>query len=254
MGSGRILVVDDDPDIRDMLKEVLDEEGWETSTAAGGREAIAAVEIGLVDLLMLDLMMPGVNGFEVLETIRKFSTIPIIIITALTSDADKARCLKLGADDYIAKAFDLDDLRFRVRAAFARRARKETQAFQFDYGDGYLAMDFDARRVTAGGVEVRLEAKEYDLLHALVTNAGKALTREQLLTGVWGSEYRNDQHILDKYISSLRGKIERDPRNPQYIVTVPRVGYRFQTASMQAPQIPRESSDQSAAPTIDYQI
>ena len=247
MGAGRILVVDDDPGIRDMLKEVLDEEGYDVSTAEGGREAIDAVEAGLADLLMLDLKMPGMSGFGVLEAIRKFSDIPIIIVSGLDSVEDKDRCLELGADDYIVKGLeltDLDDLRLRVKAAFARRSRQKAPALLHDYTDGYLAIDFEAG----------LEPKECDLLHELVINAGKALAREDLLTGVRGPEYRNDHHILDKCISSLRGRIERDPRNPGYIVTIYRVGYRFQTRSMQAPDTFCPSVPPSATPFSDYQI
>jgi len=223
----RILIVDDEPTIVKFLQANLEANGFETLVAMDGAEALQTIERELPDLLILDIMMPQMDGFEVCHRLREWSQIPIIMLSALGDVSDKVKCLDLGADDYITKPFSLDELMARVRSVFRRAQTVDTIPTQPSFTSGELQINFAGRQVTVAGSEVRLTPTEYSLLQELVLNAGKVLTHTHLLNRVWGPMYEEEREYLRVFIGRLRAKLELDPTNPRYIITVPGVGYQF---------------------------
>jgi DNA-binding response OmpR family regulator len=239
----RILVVDDDAGMREMVCDLLSEEGYNVCHASNGSEALQFVEEALsvppespsidtdstLSLVILDMVMPGLDGLEVCRRIREFSDIPILALSGLKLSSDyKAKCLDLGADDYLTKPFNSSEFRARVKALLRRQNKMSIPVTRFQSEDGYLTIDFDAHRVSVNGKEVIMPSKEFDILKELAVNTVKVITGEQLLREVWGPEYVSDTNLLYVSISNIRAKIEPDPKRPRYIITVSRVGYRFQ--------------------------
>jgi len=227
MRRSRILVVDDDPAIIKVVQANLKADGYDTFTALDGAEAIDVIERELPDLVILDIMLPKMDGFEVLRQLREWSQIPIIMLSARGDAEDKVKCLDLGADDYLGKPFSLNELLARVRAVFRRTEAAGKIPSQTSVAIGELDINFAQRRVTVGGKEMILTPTEYSLLKELVLNKGKVLTHMQLLSRVWGPEYRDERQYLHVFVRRLRAKLEPDPASPSYIVTVPGVGYQF---------------------------
>ena len=225
----RILVVDDELSIIKFLRANLEAKGYEVLAAMDGAEALHTFEMELPDLVILDIMMPKMDGFEVCHRLREWSQIPIIMLSARGDESDKVKCLDLGADDYITKPFGASELIARVKAVMRRTEAAATIPTQPSFTSGDLEISFAQRQVTVAGKEVRLTPTEYTLLQEFVLNAGKVLTHIYLLNKVWGSEYREDTQYLHVFIRRLRAKLEPDPTNPMYIMTVPGVGYQFKS-------------------------
>jgi two-component system KDP operon response regulator KdpE len=226
MRRPRILIVDDDPSIVKFVCDNLKAEKYDTLTSMNGAKALQVIERELLDLVILDIMLPGTDGFEVCRKIREWSQIPIIMLSALGNEEDKIKCLDVGADDYITKPFGIHELMARVRAVL-RRAQKITPPTQPPFICGDLEVDFVNRRVTIVGNEVKLTPTEFSLLRELVLNAGKVLTHAYLLNKVWGPEYRSEREYLHVFIRRLRKELEQNPDNPKHILTIPKVGYQF---------------------------
>lgn len=222
-----ILVVDDEPRIAEAVCMNLEVEGFQISTASNGYEALVKLTKEIPDLVILDVMMPEMDGFETLRKIREVSNIPVIMLTVLGQEVDKVRGLDLGADDYITKPFSPVELVSRVKAAL-RRAEMPTYAPKTEIQvDENLSIDFGQRKVTVRGKDIHLRPTEYRLLYQLVSNAGHILTHETLLRRVWGHEYQDEDHYVWLYVTYLRQKIELDPKHPQYIIGERGIGYRF---------------------------
>ncbi|MBI2170890.1 MAG: response regulator transcription factor [Chloroflexi bacterium] len=224
----RILVVDDEPETVKYVSANLRARGFDVVTAHDGTEGLKQAEEQVVDLILLDLNMPGPDGFEVCRRIRDSSEVPIIILSARGREQDKVKALDLGADDYMTKPFGVDELMARVRAAL-RRARTEGGGAMPPLEVEGLRIDFSARRVTLNGGELKLTPTEYSLLALLARNAGKVLTHRALLNAVWGPEYGQESEYLWAYIRRLRKKLEPNENQPQFIITEPGVGYRFRS-------------------------
>jgi two-component system KDP operon response regulator KdpE len=222
-----ILVVDDEPRMVRFVQMNLELEGYQVSTAANGIEAIDKVREQIPDLVILDIMMPEMDGYETLEHIRHISNVPVIMLTVKAEEEDKVRGLELGADDYVTKPFSPRELMSRVKAALRRAEMPAPVQKTLTVIDEDLAVDFARRVVLVRGEPVRLRPTEYRLLYHLVNNAGWVMTHETLLSKVWGYEYRDDTQLLRLYITYLRQKIEPDPSNPKYIFNERGVGYRF---------------------------
>lgn len=220
-----ILIVDDEPRYLRLMEANLITEGYHVYKATNGQEAVDITAEKHPDLVLLDVMMPILSGFEACQRIREFSNVPIIIVTARGSESDRVRGLDLGADDYIVKPFSATELMARVRAVL-RRAQSSGSAFQqSSFTHGNLRIDFARAEVFKDEKIVYLSATEYRLLLQFAQNIGTVLTSEQLLTDVWGNEYHEDKEILWVSISRLRQKLEVDPKNPQHIVTRSGLGY-----------------------------
>ena len=224
--SPSVLVVDDEPKILDIIRLTLEREGFEVFEAEDGYQAMEKAREVIPDLVLLDVMMPGMDGFEVLKEIRSVSNVPVIILTVKGTEADKVRGLELGADDYITKPFGHRELVSRIKAVL-RRVEGAPAGKGRIVVDEDLAVDFDKREVLVRGERVRLRPTEYRLLHHFMHSSGKLLTHEGLLSRVWGREYRDDTQLLRLYITYLRQKIERDPSHPKYIINERGLGYRF---------------------------
>jgi two-component system KDP operon response regulator KdpE len=221
-----VLVVDDDPPIRRFLKAGLENDGYELVEAATGRDGIAQAATRSPDLVLLDLGLPDVDGFEVVRRIREWSRVPIIVLSARGQEGDKIRALDSGADDYVTKPFSMGELNARIRVALRHGARGgEGDSGVIETGE--LQLDLARRRVTVAGGEVRLTPIEYRLLATLARHVGRVLTHEHLLREVWGPGYTSQHHYLRVYMAQLRHKIERDPARPKLLITEPGVGYRL---------------------------
>ncbi len=223
----RILVVDDEKRMVRFIRLNLEHDGFEVIEAYNGREALERVREDLPDLVLLDVMMPEMDGFEVLRLLREFSEIPVIMLTARSTEEDIVRGLELGADDYITKPFSPRVLVSRVRAVLRRFEIVRGSMHGVIEVDDRLKIDFDRREVWVEGKLVKLRPTEYRLLYHLVQNAGWVMSYEQLLRKVWGYEYGAEHHYVRLYINYLRKKLEKDPSNPRYILTERGVGYRF---------------------------
>jgi two-component system KDP operon response regulator KdpE len=221
-----ILVVDDEREIVRALRRSLSAHGYTVLTASSGEEALAVIAQHRPDLLLLDLLLPGMSGLEVCRRIREQSNVPIIVLSVKDAEHDKIEALDLGADDYVAKPFGIEEVLARVRVALRRLAQAPTGT-EPRFQSGPLAVDFAQRRVLLHGWEVSLTPTEYDLLKAFITNRGKILTRQMLLQAVWGDKTHARTHSLHVYVAQLRQKIEPVPERPQLILTIPGVGYRF---------------------------
>jgi len=223
----KILAVDDEQRMVRFIQLNLEQDGFEVVTAYNGKEALEQVRTQLPDLILLDIMMPDINGFEVLKKIREVNNVPVIMLTAKGVEDDRIQGLELGADDYITKPFSPRELVSRIRAVLRRtKSFKEDQVDQIEVDDR-LTIDFSRREVWVEGKKVDLRPTEYRLLYHLVQNAGWVNTHEQLLSKVWGFEYQDEPHYVRLYVNYLRKKLEEDPSNPKYILTERGVGYRF---------------------------
>lgn len=223
-----ILVADDDPQLLRLITRNLQLEGYEILAASDGQQALEAVETRAPELVLLDVMMPRLDGFTVAERVREFSSVPIIIVTARGQDQDKIRGLDAGADDYLTKPFSVDELLARVRAVLRRSrlsAADSGQTARAKMTIGELSVDFVQHVVTMQGIEVTLTPIEYRLLSYLMQNAGRVVTHDLLLEYVWGSEYAGESHLLQVNMNRLRRKIEPDVAHPHYIQTKVGVGY-----------------------------
>ncbi len=221
----RVLLVDDEDRILNFLRAKLTATGYEVLTAGNARAGLEEVKARHPDLMVLDLVMPGMDGFEALRELRSFSGIPVIILSARGSDTDKIRGLMTGADDYLAKPFNPDELIARIEA-MRRRLEPETgRTMPEPVTLGDKTVDFERRQVCAGHQEIKLTRIEWLLLNELARNAGRLMLYDDLLTRVWGPEYRNDVQLLRTWINRLRKKLEEDPHQPKLIRTVPKTGY-----------------------------
>jgi two-component system KDP operon response regulator KdpE len=222
-----ILVVDDDLLVVKYLRANLSLDGYSVLTALDGNEALHVVEKELPDLIILDIRMPGIDGFEVCQRIREWSQVPILILSVLTDENDKVKCLDAGADDYLEKPFGINELSARIRALLRRSAMIEQTPQHTIFSQDDLKVNFAQRKVSVGNHEITLTHTEYCLLTELVLNSGKVLTHTYLLEKIWGPEYNMENQYLHVYIRRLRRKIENDPSDPHFIITIPGVGYQF---------------------------
>jgi two-component system response regulator RegX3 len=223
----RVLVVEDEESFSDALSYMLRREGFEVSIAGTGPDALSEFDRSGADLVLLDLMLPGLSGTEVCRSLRARSNVPVIMLTARDSEIDKVVGLELGADDYVTKPFSSRELVARIRAVLRRRTEPEELAPAV-LESGPVRMDVDRHVVSVGGDAVPMPLKEFDLLELLLRNAGRVLTRGQLIDRVWGADYVGDTKTLDVHVKRLRAKIEPDPSNPRYLVTVRGLGYKFE--------------------------
>ena len=249
----RILLAEDEVALRDFVSRNLRARGFEVLEASNGLEAIALWEREDPHLLILDIMMPRMDGLEVCRRVRELSAVPIIVLTALDAESDKVAALDLGADDYLTKPFGVEELLARVRAAL-RRTQWEVM---LPTGDtkrfGELEIDLAGHIVRLRGEEVRLSPTEFSLLGLLVSNVGKVLTHRVLLQSIWGPEYGGEAEYLRVYINRLRQKLEPDPANPRYLLTEPGVGYRFVAPETRGTRKlpPQERSSNDEGPHAD---
>jgi DNA-binding response OmpR family regulator len=220
--------VDDEPRMIGFIRMNLELEGYQVFEAHNGIDALEVIRTQLPDLVLLDVMMPELDGFETLRMLREFSNIPVIMLTAKGEEDDKVYGLELGADDYVTKPFGSRELSSRVRAVLRRAEMPSASPDQAVLRiDDRLSVDFNRREVIVAGEHIKLRPTEYRLLYHLIENAGWTVPHEQLLAKVWGYEYRDETHYVRLYVNYLREKIEEDPSNPRYILTERGVGYRF---------------------------
>lgn len=224
----RVLVVEDEESFSDALSFMLRREGYEVGVAADGASALDEFDRHGADLVLLDLMLPGISGTEVCRTLRQRSAVPIIMVTAKDGEVDKVVGLELGADDYVTKPFSSRELVARIRAVLRRRGEPE-EMLPSILEAGPVRIDVDRHVVGVRGETIAMPLKEFDLLELLVRNAGRVLTRGQIIDRVWGSDYVGDTKTLDVHVKRLRAKIEEDPRNPTLILTVRGLGYKFES-------------------------
>ncbi len=223
----KILVADDEERMVRFIRLNLEHDGFRVVDAFNGKQALERLRDETPDLVLLDVMMPDLDGFEVLRMIREISNVPVIMLTARGDEDDRVRGLELGADDYITKPFSPREMVSRVKAVLRRTEAAGGTMHGLIEVDDRLKIDFDRREIWLEGKLVKLRPTEYRLLYHLVQNAGWVLTHDQLLTRVWGYEYRDEPHYVRLYINYLRQKLEKDPANPQYILTERGIGYRF---------------------------
>jgi len=232
----RILVVDDEERMVRFIRMNLEHDGFEVSEAFNGKQAIQKIREVTPDLILLDVMMPDIDGFEVLETVREVSQVPVIMLTAKGEEDDRVRGLELGADDYVTKPFSPRELVSRVKAVLRRTEGATGSMHGLIEVDERLKIDFDRREIWLEGKLVKLRPTEYRMLYHLVQNAGWVVTHDQLLTKVWGYEYRDEPHYVRLYINYLRQKLEANPSEPKYILTERGVGYRFVDFRRESPE------------------
>ena len=224
----RVLVVEDEESISDPLSYLLRQEGFEVAVAETGPDALVEFDRSGADIVLLDLMLPGLSGTEVCRALRARSSVPVIMLTARDSEIDKVVGLELGADDYVTKPFSARELVARVRAVLRRRGSEPEEAAPAALEAGPVRMDVERHVVTVDGRSVQLPLKEFELLEMLLRNAGRVLTRGQLIDRVWGADYVGDTKTLDVHVKRLRAKIEPDPAVPQHLVTVRGLGYKLE--------------------------
>ena len=226
--ANKVLVVDDEKLIVKGIKFSLEQEGMEVDTAYDGNEAYEKAMAGDYDMILLDVMLPGMNGLEVCQMIRETKDVPIIMLTAKGDDMDKILGLEYGADDYVTKPFNILEVKARIKAVIRRRKNRREEPVQTTtVTSGDMMIELDSRRVFIAGKEVNLTAKEFDLLELLITNPNKVFNRENLLDIVWGTDYPGDVRTVDVHVRRLREKIEEDPKEPKYVNTKWGVGYYF---------------------------
>jgi two-component system response regulator RegX3 len=224
----RLLVIEDEPSISEPLAYMLDKEGFEVAVAATGPAGVEEFERSGADLVLLDMMLPGLPGTDVCKALRQSSNVPIIMLTARDSEVDKVVGLELGADDYVTKPFSHRELLARIRAVLRRRSEPE-EPMSSALEVGPVRMDVDRHRVTVSGEPVQLPLKEFELLELLLRNAGRVLTRQQLIDRVWGPDYVGDTKTLDVHVKRLRAKVEPEPKSPKHLLTVRGLGYKFES-------------------------
>ena len=237
MISATILAVDDEPQIRRVLRATLSAQGYTILEAKSGEEALDTIRHERVDLVLLDVNLPGISGLETCREIRSASDVPIIMLTVHNAEQDKVQALDAGADDYVVKPFGSEELMARIRAALRRSSTAE-ELPPFEAPD--LKIDFSKRLVTVHGNNIRLTPKEFELLRHLVANQGKAIPHRRLLQAVWGPDYGEETEYLRVFINQLRKKVEPDPSHPRYILTEPWLGYRFERPQEPAKKTRRE--------------
>ncbi|MDN5716576.1 MAG: response regulator transcription factor [Janibacter sp.] len=223
----RILVVEDEVSFSDPLSYLLDKEGYDVAVAETGPDAITAFDADGADLVLLDLMLPGLSGIDVCRAIRQRSNVPVIMLTAKDGEIDKVVGLEIGADDYVTKPYSSRELLARIKAVL-RRNNEPEELLPATIEGGPVRMDVDRHVVSVSGTQVSLPLKEFELLEMLLRNVGRVLTRVQLIDRVWGSDYVGDTKTLDVHVKRLRAKIEPDPAKPVHIVTVRGLGYKFE--------------------------
>ncbi|MHB0928766.1 MAG: winged helix-turn-helix domain-containing protein [Candidatus Nanopelagicales bacterium] len=224
----RILMIEDEQSFSDAVTFMLEKEGFDVRVESTGDGGLAAFEREGADLILLDLMLPGMSGTDVCRAVRQRSTVPIIMLTAKDSELDKVLGLELGADDYVTKPFSGRELVARVRAVLRRPHDVEADGMDGSIMAGPVRIDIDRHLVTVNGSPVAMPLKEFDLLEFLVRNSGRVLTRSQIIDRVWGADYFGDTKTLDVHVKRLRGKIEQDPANPVHLLTVRGLGYKFE--------------------------
>jgi two-component system KDP operon response regulator KdpE len=224
-----VLIVDDEPRILDSLRMNLELDGFQVFEATNGQQALEELRRRLPDLIVMDVMMPEMDGFEALRELRKSSTVPVILLTVKAEERDVIHGLELGADDYVGKPFSPGVLLSRIRAVLRRAemAPPSPPSREINVDDGRLQIDFDRHEVRKDGEKIQLRPTEFRLLYHLASNPGVVLSHETLLSRVWGPEYRDASHYVRLYVNYLRQKLEDDPANPRYILTERGVGYRF---------------------------
>lgn len=223
----RVLVIEDEETFSETLNYMLSREGFDVSVAASGPAGLAEFDRVGADLVLLDVMLPGLPGTEVCRQLRSRSDVPVIMLTAKDSEVDKVVGLELGADDYVTKPFSGRELLARIRAVLRRR-NDNSELLPAAIEAGPVRIDIDRHVVTVGGESVPLPLKEFELLELLVRNAGRVLTRSQIIDRVWGSDYVGDTKTLDVHVKRLRGKVEPDPAVPRHLVTIRGLGYKFE--------------------------
>lgn len=224
-----VLVVEDEQSLREPLVYILEREGFEVFEAADGPAALVEWKERKPDLILLDLMLPGMSGVDVCREIRNHSTVPIIMVTAKDSEVDKVVGLEIGADDYVVKPYSTRELLARIKAVLRRGSVPDARQPRTVIEAGPVRIDTDRHAVTVGGEPVTLPLKEFELLEYLIDNANRVLTRGQIIDRVWGSNYYGDTKTLDVHVKRIRGKIEPDPANPRFLVTVRGLGYKFES-------------------------
>ncbi|MDF2993978.1 MAG: response regulator consisting of a CheY-like receiver domain and a winged-helix DNA-binding domain [Microbacterium sp.] len=225
----RVLIVEDEPDLADPLAYLLRREGYEIEIAEDGAVALAAFHDRGADIVLLDLMLPGMPGTEVCRQMRLSSHVPIIMLTAKDSEVDIVVGLELGADDYVTKPYSTRELLARMRAVLRRRTPDDTDLDDRVLSGGRVTLDIDRHTVSVDGSEINMPLKEFELLEVLMRNAGRVLTRGQLIDRVWGTDYFGDTKTLDVHIKRIRSRIEQSPSEPTMLVTVRGLGYRFES-------------------------
>ena len=223
----RILVVEDEVSFSDPLSYLLEKEGYDVEVAENGPDAITAFDGEGADLVLLDLMLPGLSGIDVCRAIRQRSNVPVIMLTAKDGEIDKVVGLEIGADDYVTKPYSSRELLARIKAVLRRNSEPE-ELLPSTVEGGPVRMDIDRHVVAVGGTQIQLPLKEFELLEMLLRNVGRVLTRVQLIDRVWGSDYVGDTKTLDVHVKRLRAKVEPDPAKPVHIVTVRGLGYKFE--------------------------
>jgi two-component system, OmpR family, response regulator RegX3 len=221
----RVLVVEDEESYSDALSYVLRKEGFEVAVAETGPDALDEYDRAGADIVLLDLMLPGLSGTEVCRALRSRGNVPVIIVSAKDTEVDKVVGLELGADDYVTKPYSPRELLARIRAVLRRGQDVELLPDTLEAGP--VRMDVERHVVTVGGAEIRLPLKEFELLEMLLRNTGRVLTRGQLIDRIWGADYVGDTKTLDVHVKRLRSKLEKDPSNPSHLVTVRGLGYKF---------------------------
>lgn len=224
----KILIVEDEEALSDPLAFLLGREGFQTIVVDNGLDALPMFDREGADLVLLDVMLPGMSGMEVCRKLREVSSVPIIMLTAKDSELDKVLGLELGADDYVTKPYSARELIARIRAVLRRRSAETDSATESVLQGGPVRMDIDRHVVTVNGEEISMPLKEFELLEILLRNVGRVMTRGQLIERVWGADYVGDTKTLDVHIKRLRSKIEPDSSAPQYVVTVRGLGYKFE--------------------------
>jgi two-component system, OmpR family, KDP operon response regulator KdpE len=220
----RILIIDDENQIRRMLKIALEAHNYEITEATNGQDGLGQAATYHPDLIILDLGLPDLDGIDIIQKLREWTQVPIIILSVREHENDKIKALDIGADDYVTKPFNMGELLARIRVALRHLAKSDDEPV-LTFGD--LSIDLAHRLVMVKDLDVKLTPTEYDILKNLAINAGKVLTHRQLLRTIWGAEYQEEAHYLRVYIGQLRHKIEPDPTRPQYILTEPGIGYRL---------------------------
>ncbi len=224
----RVLVVEDEPNLREPLVYLLEKEGYEVSEAEDGNKAISEFRSSNIDLILLDLMLPGISGNEVCRIIRAESQVPIIMITAKDTEIDKVVGLEIGADDYVTKPYSTRELLARMKAVLRRGAEPNASTDSGVLRAGPVVMDLDRHTVSVNGEQIQMPLKEFELLELLIENVNRVLTRGQIIDRVWGSNYFGDTKTLDVHVKRVRSKIEEDPSRPKHLLTVRGLGYKFE--------------------------
>ncbi len=233
MNFTTVLVIDDEPQLRRVMRTTLTGLGYMVIDAKNGEDALELLRESTPDVILLDLQMPGIGGLETCRAIRSSSDVPIIVLSVRNTEFDKVQALDAGADDYVTKPFGIQELLARLRAALRRGSSGGREHGTLSVSTPHLQIDFDTRSVIRDGITVRLTPKELDLLRMLVQNANRAVPHRKLLQAVWGPDYGDETEYLRVFVNALRKKIEPNPTKPQYLITEPWVGYRFQLPTEQ---------------------